>query len=329
MNDYQSLESLADHYSSIGEMNLTDLAMQYQRRQQQEILDTAAIAADVSIDSILNLGSEPETDPLIAEAFRLQYPDVNPASLAGRSAEALEGFVNGTKGKYFEVLVANRLNNGESLGELTLGPGQIAQIADSPTQSGWDLQIVNEDDGSVIEVLQLKASESMGYVKSALMKSPDIRVVAPSEIDGVAEEILQTDISNSDLQEAAARYVGDRGEDTITDLLHQGAEWAFDAVPVIPAVLVAITEGRSVLIGRSSIEEALQHGARRMGKAATFSTLGATLAALHTGLLSVPMTAGARIGWNRVVNRIAMGEFLKLKSRRIRALTAQQHGQGG
>ena len=329
MNDCQSLRSLADHYSTTDETDLRGLATHYERRQQQEILDIALVAADVSTDSILNLGLEPETDPLIAEAFRLQYPGVNPVSLTGRSAEALEGFVNGIKGKYFEVLVADRLNNGVSLGELTLGSGQIAQIADSPTQAGWDLQIVNEDDGSTIEVLQLKASDSMGYVKSALIKSPDIRVVAPSEIDGVAEEILQTDISNSNLQEAAARYVGEWGEDTITDMLHQGAEWVFDAVPVIPAVLVAIAEGRSVLIGRSSIEEPLQLGARRTGKAATFSTLGATLAAFHTGLLPVPMTAGARIGWNRVANRIAMGEFLAIKTRQIRVLTARQQGQGG
>ena len=219
------------------------------------------------------------------------------------------------------------LLKGESLGELTLGVGQAAVIAESPTQAIWDLQIVNESDGSVIEMLQLKATESMGNVKSTLTKNPDIRVVAPSEIDGVAEEILQTDVSNSDLENAVGKYVGELSESTATDVLHQGVEWAFDALPVIPAILVVITEGRSVLIGRSSLDDALQRGATRIGKAATFSTLGATLAALNTGLLSVPMTAAARIAWSRVANRIAMGEHLELKTLRIQVLTAQQ-GQG-
>lgn len=328
MNDCRSLRSLADQYPVADEADLIDLAMQYERRQQQEILDIAALAVDVSTDSILNLGLEPESDPLLTEAFHLQYPHVDPASLSGESAEKLAGFANGIKGKYFEVLVADRLNKGESLGELTLGPGQIAKIADSPTQAGWDLQILNENDGSVIEVLQLKATESMGYVKSALTRYSGIRVVAPSEIDGVADNILQTNISDSKLEEVVQQYVGELGEDALTDTLHQGAEWAFDAVPMIPAIMVAITEGRSVLVGRSSIEEALQHGARRMGRAATFSTLGATLAALHTGLLSVPVTVAARIAWSRVANRIAMTDFLELKTRHIRVLTMQQERGG-
>ncbi|MCH8103444.1 MAG: hypothetical protein IIB28_09875, partial [Chloroflexi bacterium] len=201
MSDYHALRSLADQYPAADRAELADLARQYERRQQEEILDIAAVAADVSVDSILNLGLEPEINPQLEEAFRLQYPHVNPLSLSGASKERLEGLANGIKGKYFEVLVADRLNRGESVGELTLGPGQIAEIAESPTQAGWDLQIVSTDDGSIIEELQLKATESMSYVKSALTRYPDIRVVAPSEIDGVAEAILQTDISDTDLEE--------------------------------------------------------------------------------------------------------------------------------
>jgi hypothetical protein len=327
MHDHHTLQSLAAEYPAADETELNDLAKKYERRQQYEILDIAAVATDVSADSILNLGLEPESDPLIAEAFRLQYPHADPIS-PDDSLERLEGLANGIKGKYFELLVADHLNRGESLGELTLGPGQIAQIADSPTQAGWDVQIVNEDDGSVIEELQLKATDSMSYIKSALTEYPDIRVVALSDIDGVAEEILQTNISDADLEDAAHQYVGESSEDAVTDVLHQGAEWAFDATPVIPAILVAITEGKSVFVGRSSMDEALRRGARRMARAAAFSTLGATIAALHAGLLSVPATAAARIAWNRVANRIAMGELLELKARQIRVLTTQR-GQGG
>lgn len=327
MSEYSSLRSLASEYAPPGESEFTDLAREYEGHREQEVLDLAAIAADVSTDSILNLGLEPESDSLLAEAFRLQYPHADPIS-PDDSTERLEGLANGIKGKYFEVLVADRLNSGEGLGELMLGPGEIAEIAESPTQAGWDLRIVNESDGSVIEVLQLKATDSMSYVKSALDRYPGIKVVAPSEIDGFANEILQTDISDADLEEATRQFVGELSEDWVTDILHQSAEWTFDAVPVIPAVLVMVTEGRRVLIGRSSMEEALRRGRGRMGRAATFSTLAATLSALHTGLLSIPATAAARVAWSRVANQIAMGNFLELKTREIHALTARQsHGE--
>ena len=236
--------------------------------------------------------------------------------------EKLAGFANGIKGKYFEVLVADRLNGGESLGDLALETGQFARIADTPTQTGWDLQIVNENDGSVVELLQLKATDSMAYVNAALTRYPDIRVATTSEVDGVAENILLTDISNSKLEEVVRQYVDELTEDTLTDTLHQGAEWAFDAVPLIPAILVAIIEGKSVMVGRTNIDEALQRGARRMSKAAAFSTLGATLTALNAGLLSVPVTVAARIGWSRVANQIAMTDFLETKTRQIKVLTA-------
>ena len=173
MHDHHTLQSLAAEYPAADETELNDLAKKYERRQQYEILDIAAVATDVSADSILNLGLEPESDPLTAEAFLHQYPHADPIS-PDDSLERLEGLANGIKGKYFELLVADHLNRGESLGELTLGPGQIAQIADSPTQAGWDVQIVNEDDGSVIEELQLKATDSMSYIKSALTEYADI-----------------------------------------------------------------------------------------------------------------------------------------------------------
>ncbi len=125
MSEYGSLRSLASEYAAAGESEFADLARKYERRNQQEVLDIAAIAADVSSDSILDLGLEPESNPLLAEAFRLQYPHADPIS-AGDSAERLEGLVYGIKWKYFEGLVADRLNRGEGLGKLILRPGLLA-----------------------------------------------------------------------------------------------------------------------------------------------------------------------------------------------------------
>ena len=316
MRAINSLQELADSYPSRDRSSLADLARNYEHRSQQEMLDMAATAAEVSADSLRNLGLEPELNSLIQEAFASQYPNVDLESLVGASDERLNGLANGIKGKYFEVLVRDRLNNGKSLGELHLCPGQIARLAESPTQEGWDLEIVNED-GSLVEQLQLKATTSMSYVKTALNRNPDIRVAVPSEIDGVKDEIFTTDISDVDITELIARHLGEQSEDTLIDMLDQSAEWIFDAFPVVSGILVASTEGRLVLIGRSNLVESLQRGARRLGRSAAFSTLGATLVALDAGILSVPATTGARVAWSRLTNRIASGEYLQMKTQEI------------
>ena len=323
MKEIDSLQQLAEHYPTRDRASLADLARHYESRNQREILEIAGVAADVSVDSILNVGLDPESDPLIMEAFQLQYPNVDQESLLGASDERLSGLANGIKGKYFEVLVRDRLNDGESLGEPRLGPGQVARLADSPTQGGWDLEIVNIEDGSMVEQIQLKATTSMSYIKSALDNNPEIRVAVPSEVDGVRDEILRTDISDKDLAEAVNQQLGELSEDALTDMLDQSVEWAFDAIPIVSGVLVALTEGRLVLIGRSSLDDSLQRGARRLGKAAAFSTLGATLVALDAGILSVPTTTAARVAWARLTNRIASGEYLQVKTSEIRESTGQ------
>ena len=315
MKEIDSLHQLAEYYPTRDRSSLAELASQYEGRSQREILEIAAIAADVSADSILNLGLEPESNPLILEAFQLQYPNVDQESLVGASEERLNGLANGIKGKFFEVLVRDRLNDDESLGELRLGPGQVARLADDPTQEGWDLEIVNVEDGSLVEQIQLKAS--------ALDKNPEIRVAVPSEVDGVSDEILKTDISNNDLAEAVRRQLEEQSEDALSDILDQSAEWAFDAVPIVSAILVAVTEGRLVLIGRSNLDESLQRGVRRLGKSAAFSTIGATLVALDAGILSVPTTTAARVAWARLTNRIASGEYLQMKTTEIQQSTGQ------
>ena len=163
----------------------------------------------------------------------------------------------------------------------------------------------------------------MSYIKTALDKYPDIRVAVPSEVDGVTDEILRTDISDNDLFEAVNRQLSEQSEDALADMLDRSAEWAFDAVPIVSGILVAVTEGRLVLIGRSSLDESLLRGARRLGRSAGFSTLGATLVALDAGILSVPTTTAARIAWARFTNRIASGEYLEMKTLEIRESTDQ------
>ena len=159
---HEEIQALAESYSPQKRQTLLGLAAECRRRNEREVLELGALAADVSTDDVLNLGLEPESNPQLLEAFGMQYPNVPIESLRGASEQRLTGLAKGVKGKYFEVLATDRLNDGESVGGLALGSGQVARLADSPTQQGWDVEIVNQD-GTLDEALQLKATESMSY----------------------------------------------------------------------------------------------------------------------------------------------------------------------
>ena len=287
---YEELRVLAESYPPEEREALFELAQIYRSRDEQEVLELAAIAADVTLDSVLNLGLEPEENPLIREAFIRQYPNVDIHSLVGASDDRLNGLANGVKGKYFEMLVCDRLNAGERVGELQLLPGQTARLAESSTQPGWDVLIDNQD-GSTDELLQFKATESMGYVKEALVRHPDIRVVVPTEVDDSPAAVLGTDISNEELDNITQAQISEMGETVVEDLLDKGAEAAFDSIPFATMIATGVIEGARVLTGRSTLRESFRRGALRMGRASVYNAIGVVLA--PTGV-AVPLVMGIR-----------------------------------
>ena len=318
---YEELKTLAESYPPQEQDALFELAQKYRSRDEREILEVAAIAADVSLDDVQNLELEPEADPQFLEAFRLQYPNVVSAgldSLRGAPDERLDGLANGVKGKYFEVLVRDRLKAGERLGELQLEPGQTAQLAESSTQPGWDLRIVNAD-GSIDERLQLKATDSMSYVKKALDDYPNIRVVVPSEINDASDEVIGTGISNEQLELTTDVQIGEMSEGAVDDLLDKGAEAAFDSIPLVSMATTGVIEGRNVLTGRSTLRESSRRGARRTGRAAAYDAIGTALG--FTGV-AVPVVVGLRLTEARVTRLVAFGENLELRTLEIGRLAA-------
>ena len=209
--EYGELTAIADDYPSASQDELLELADRYRRRNEREILELAAIAADIAADDIISLGLEQDTDiaaddiiPLgleqdtnrqLLEAYR-RYTNKDLDSLVGQSTEYLEKFRDGLKGIYFEVLVRDRLNAGETLGELKLDNGQYARLG-PPSQEGWDLEIIDRQ-GDLVDHLQLKATTAMKPVRDALKEYEHFRVVVPEEIDSTADDIISTGIPHED-----------------------------------------------------------------------------------------------------------------------------------
>lgn len=317
---YEQLVTLAESYPRQERKALHDLAQEYRSRDERQILDVAELAVDVSLDRITNLGLEPDADPQLLEAFRLQYPNVSLESLQGSSEERLSGLANGVKGKFFEVLFRDRFNTRELSGEFQPEPGQFAKLADSPTQAGWDVQIVNAD-GSVAEEIQLKATKSIYPVKEAIEKNPGIRVATISEHDDAADEILGTGISNEQLESVTKAQLDELGEGTVENLLDTGAELALDSIPFVSIAMTGVMEGRNLLMGRSTFRESLRRGSKRIGKATVYDSIGTLLGS--TGV-AIPAVIGLRTAEARVSRRTSLGDQLEARAEELRRLTDGQ-----
>lgn len=132
------------------------------------------------------------------EAFRLAFPSLNVEQVSSYSGDALDGLLNAWKGKLFEVKVRDSLNSGEWVGDWHLEAGQKAVLAESPTQVGWDLAIL-EPDGTVAEQIQLKSTDLVAYVEAAASRYPDIPILATGEVAEASS--ANSDISFSEVSD--------------------------------------------------------------------------------------------------------------------------------
>jgi hypothetical protein len=286
--------------------SLRSLYDKYVKEREETLIDTAAAAASVA--GLVHHGAinYSALTPQSEQAFHLAYPHVELDSLQQMDADQLQGIVNGWKGKLFEVLVRDRLNNGDCVGDLHLWPGQEAVLAHSPVQPGWDLQILSSD-GHLLSELQLKASESLAYAKSALEHFPNIDVLTTQEAashgaDAISQ-ILDSGVSDHDLQGIVSA--------PLEELTEHGWLYVFsDIAPFIPFVIIAATEGHYLMMGKKSFEIAAGHALERAAKCGVAMGVGAIVIWLDGGLLSIPASMLTRIGIDRyrmagrVINRL-------------------------
>ncbi|PMC37319.1 hypothetical protein CJ195_11185 [Bacillus sp. UMB0899] len=292
MNNH--LKKIADQYShersGVGSIKEKVSQLYNNYIKEKEKLITDIVTSSIALESIINLNgiNHNEINPQMEEAFNLAYPNLELADLDQYSNLELEGIMNAWKGKYFEVQVRDELNQGEWIGDVHLEVGQEAVLAESPVQPGWDLQILNAD-GTVDEVLQLKATESLSYIKSAISEYPDIQIMATNEVlqnaDTITEQILPSGINNSDLE---------------ADLLEPFSTSLIDTLlPGLPFAIIALGEGHKVLVGKKDLNLALNDTLERSIKSGIAIGAGSVVYALDGGLLSIPTTILTRAGIDR------------------------------
>ena len=118
------------------------------------------------------------------------------------------GFVNGIKGKLFEIKYVEHLNK-------NLEPGYLATISNNPINKGWDIKITGPNN-EVENLLQLKATTTVSHVKEAIEKYPEIDIVTLSDLQGQLSSISSisnvtaSNISNEDLMLLIGEASGDQ-----------------------------------------------------------------------------------------------------------------------
>ena len=128
---------------------------------------------------------------------------------------------------------------------LLLQDGQKAVLAESMTQPGWDLQIVDEH-GSVVEYLQLKATDSVGYIRSALERYPDIEILATTDVSD-SGLVLDSGISDQLLREQVGEAI-DGVDVPLSELFLDHFH------PLLPLAALALYEGHQLWIGEQSLD---------------------------------------------------------------------------
>ena len=328
---YEELKILATSYPPQDEDALIALDGEYQRRYESELMELAAIAADVTLDDVVNLGLEPEADPQLADALdRLGYTDDALASLKDETGEQLTGHISRIKGMYFEVLVKYRLNDGEIVGGIKLAPGEEVSLAEKENQPGYDLIIKDKETDAVVDELQLKAVKDWSEVARSLSRYDDTpHIVTAEHADRATahDMAIATDIRNESLTNIVRGQVDEATESVAEDILDQGLEAAFDVVPLASLPLIIGTEILSVFKNRTTLGESWQRGKGRLARAGVYSTIGAAVNATPAAPASVPITVGLRLVQTRVEHRVAMGSHLEEKTQEIIRVLETTRGQ--
>jgi hypothetical protein len=310
------LSQLTDKYRHCGDVPPGEAFhhafARYLNANRESLLDILVAAASAQV----NLADDPdEIDPLLLRAIHDTNPSLTEDRLFSLDDDALQGAVNTAKGKYFEYLVVEKLNRGEQVGPLLLETGQEAVLADSMTQPGWDLRIIDEH-GATVDYLQLKATDSVGYIRDALERYPDIQILATDEV-AHSGLVLDSDISDQLLR----AQVGDAVDvldvsltETFLDHFH----------PLLPLAALALYEGRRLAIGAQSMDEFRLALARRGQRIVATQLIGATVYALGGGLLSLPVAFAGGLVFDRTINQAAMATTFQSHRNKLLALRLLQ-----
>jgi len=313
------IDQLSRGYGNVGGRpageRFYDAFQRYLKANRESLFDLTLTAASAEVLVGQDIA---DLDSRLVEAIRITNPSLADEHLLGLTGEELQGAINTAKGKYFEYLVADRLNAGEQVGPVLLPDGYNAVLADSLNQPGWDMQIVGPD-GATADYLQLKATDSAGYIQEALHRYPDIEILATHEV-AHSGLVLDSGITESDLHDQVSSAI-----DVMDDSV---AERFLDYFsPLFPLVAIATWEGYKVSVGQQTIDKFKLAIARRGQRIVAAKLAGAAVYAAGGGLLAIPAAFAGGLLFDRYWNQEAIITSFRADTNRLLSMRLSQQSR--
>lgn len=235
----------------------------------------------------------------VLRAYELAYPLKSQSEslediIENYDDAELTGIVNGIKGKLFELRYVDYLNDGH------IPDGYQAILAESATNPGWDIAVLGAD-GSVAEEIQLKATDSVSYVKAALERYPEINVATTEEVynslamQGITDNLVNSGISNEELEQVVYEAL----ESNSLDM-----DWS---LPVIPMLLIGYSVYKKDNL--TSFQKGSEFADRYVQSYIAYIAGGAAAVVTNTWLIGLLASIGTK-----VFCKYGQSNVLKVKS---------------
>ena len=221
----------------------------------------------------------------VEEAYKAAYPIKSQTDnlrdiIEDADDTELAGLISGIKGKLFEMRYVDFLNDGH------LPDGYEAVLAESATNPGWDIAIL-DNNGITVNELQMKATDSVDYIKTALERYPDIDIVTTEEVYNsvvmheFADNVINSGISNEELTSVVTETL----ESDSVDM-----DWG---LPVIPMLLIGYSVYKKE--GLSSFEKGTEFGDRYIQSYISYIAGGAVAVISNTWWLGLIAYMGTKV----------------------------------
>lgn len=245
------------------------------------LLDSLGISASV-IHGYYHIDYIPEE---VEEAYKAAYPIKSQTDnlrdiIEDADDTELAGLTSGIKGKLFEMRYVDFLNDGH------LPDGYEAVLAESATNPGWDIAIL-DNNGITVNELQMKATDSVDYIKTALERYPDIDIVTTEEVYNsvvmheFADNVINSGISNEELTSVVTETL----ESDSVDM-----DWG---LPVIPMLLIGYSVYKKESL--SSFEKGTEFGDRYIQSYISYIAGGAVAVITNTWWLGLIASMGTKV----------------------------------
>ena len=245
------------------------------------LLDSLGISASV-IHGYYHIDYIPEE---VEEAYKAAYPIKSQTDnlrdiIEDADDTELAGLISGIKGKLFEMRYVDFLNDGH------LPDGYEAVLAESATNPGWDIAIL-DNNGITVNELQMKATDSVDYIKTALERYPDIDIVTTEEVYNsvvmreFADQVINSGISNEELTSVVTETL----ESDSVDM-----DWG---LPVIPMLLIGYSVYKKESL--SSFDKGTEFGDRYIQSYISYIAGGAVAVITNTWWLGLIASMGTKV----------------------------------